>query len=239
MADRLKDAVVLLTGAAGGIGTALTEALLRAGVAEIIAAGRETPPPQARVRAELLDVTDAAEVRALAERLDGRVSVVIHCAGVNGNRRLFTPGYEDAARLEMAVNYFGLLNLADAFAPAMRARRGGVFVNLLSLLSHVNLPNMASYCASKAAAHSLTQALRAELSRDGVLVCGVYPAVVDTSMSAHIPGAKLAPAELALLIVQGIAQGAEDIFPGPAEAAFRQFVADPKAMERGMAARLP
>ncbi|MGE0331789.1 MAG: SDR family NAD(P)-dependent oxidoreductase [Ramlibacter sp.] len=239
MADRLKNTVVVLTGAGGGIGTALTEALLQAGVAEIIATGRETPEPQPRVRAELLDVTDAGSVHALAERLGNRVSVVIHCAGVNGNRRLFTPGYEDGARLEMAVNYFGLLNLAAAFAPAMRARRNGVFVNLLSLLSHVNLPHMATYCASKAAAHSLTQALRAELSRDGVLVCGVYPAVVDTSMSSHIPGTKLAPAELAQLIVQGIEQGAEDIFPGPAEAAYRQFVADPKGMERGMAARLP
>jgi NAD(P)-dependent dehydrogenase (short-subunit alcohol dehydrogenase family) len=52
MAERLKDPVVLLTGAGGGIGTALTEALLAAGVAEIIAAGRGHPPAHARVRPE-------------------------------------------------------------------------------------------------------------------------------------------------------------------------------------------
>lgn len=238
MAERLKNAVVLLTGAGGGIGRALTEALLAAGAAEIISAGRNHPPAHPRVREEAVDITHLPAVRALAERYADRVTVVIACAGVNANQRLFTPDFEVAARREMDVNYFGLLNLATAFAPAMQARGSGLFVHLLTFLSHVNLPLMAGYCASKAAAHSLTQALRAELGRSGVQVCGVYPAVVDTAMSRNIPGPKLAPAELAQALVRAIEDGVEDVYPGPAADAYRMYAADPKAAERRMAARL-
>lgn len=238
MAERLKDAVVLLTGATGGIGSALTETLLAAGVAEIVSAGRQPPPAHPRVRHEAVDITHLPTVRSLAERRADRVSVVIACAGVNANQRLFTEGFEAAARREMEVNYFGLLNLAAAFGPAMQARGSGLFVHLLTFLSHVNLPLMAGYCASKAAAHSLTQALRAEFARSGVRVCGVYPAVVDTAMSRAIPGPKLSPAELAQAVVQAIDSGAEDVYPGAAAEAYRAYVADPKAAERRMAARL-
>lgn len=238
MAERLKDAVVLLTGAGGGIGAALTEALLAAGAAEIISAGRNHPPAHPRVRQETVDITHLPSLRALAERCAQRVTVVIACAGVNANQRLFTPGFEAAARREIDVNYFGLLNLAATFAPAMQARGSGLFVHLLTFLSHVNLPTMASYCASKAAAHSLTQALRAELGRSGVQVCGVYPAVVDTAMSRDIPGPKLAPAELAQAILQAIASGTEDLYPGVAATAYQQYAADHKDAERRMASRL-
>jgi len=137
------------------------------------------------------------------------------------------------------VNYFGLLNLAAAFAPAMQARGSGLFVHLLTFLSHVNLPLMAGYCASKAAGHSFTQALRAEVGRSGVHVCGVYPTVVDTAMSRDIAGPKLAPAELAQVILQAMESGAEEVYPGPAAAAYALYAADPKAAERRMAARLP
>jgi NAD(P)-dependent dehydrogenase (short-subunit alcohol dehydrogenase family) len=238
VAERLKGAVVLLTGAGGGIGAALTEALLAAGAAEIISTGRNHPPAHPRVRQETVDITHLPSLRALAERCAQRVTVVIACAGVNANQRLFTPGFEAAARREIDVNYFGLLNLAATFAPAMQARGSGLFVHLLTFLSHVNLPTMASYCASKAAAHSLTQALRAELGRSGVQVCGVYPAVVDTAMSRDIPGPKLAPAELAQAILQAIASGTEDLYPGVAATAYQQYAADHKDAERRMASRL-
>ncbi len=239
MAERLKDAVVLLTGAGGGIGTALTEALLAAGVAEIVSAGRGHPPAHARVRQETVDVTDLSAVKTLAQRCAERVTVVIACAGVNANQRLLTPGFEAAARREMEVNYFGLINLAAAFAPAMQARGSGLFVHLLTFLSHVNLPLMAGYCASKAAGHSFTQALRAEVGRAGVQVCGIYPTVVDTAMSRNLAGPKLAPAERAPASLQAIENGADEAYPGPAAAAYELYLADPKAAERRMAARLP
>ena len=56
----------------------------------------------------------------------------------------------------------------------MKRRNAGLIVNLSTILAHVNLPLMGSYCASKAALHSLTQGVRAELAPWGVRVMGVY-----------------------------------------------------------------
>lgn len=238
MSERIQGAVVLVTGAGGGIGSVLSQALLDAGAAELISVGRDHPPEHPRVRRETLDVGDAAALQALAQRCADRVDIVIACAGVNANQRLLTLGFEAAARREMEVNCFGLLNLATAFAPAMQARGQGQFVHLLSFLAHVNLPLMAGYSASKAAGHSLTQALRAELAASGVRVTGVYPTVVDTSMSAGLSGPKLTPAELVQDIVQAIQNGDEDVYPGAAAQAFQAYTADPKTVERRMASRL-
>ena len=66
----------------------------------------------------------------------------------------------------------------------MKRRNAGLIVNMATILAHVNLPLMGSYCASKAALHSLTQGIRAELLPWGVRVMGVYPGAVDTAMSA-------------------------------------------------------
>lgn len=107
----IEKSVVFVTGASGGIGAALVDALRQAGAAEIIAAGREA-----------LDVTDAAAVRRVTAGCASRVDIVINSAGVNANRRLLTDGFETAARQELEVNYFGLLNVAAAFAPARRRR---------------------------------------------------------------------------------------------------------------------
>ena len=127
----------------------------------------------------------------------------------------------------------------DSMSDGQFAVLAGLFVHLLTFLSHVNLPLMAGYCASKAAGHSFTQALRAEVGRAGVQVCGIYPTVVDTAMSRDLAGPKLTPAELAQAILQAIESGAEDAYPGPAAAAYELYLADPKAAERRMAARLP
>lgn len=233
----VENAVVLVTGAAGGIGSALVAALRDAGAAEIIAAARRDAPAMPGVTPLQMDITDEADVARAAAAFAPRVDILINNAGYNANRRLLSEGWLGAARQEMEANYFGLLHMVHAFAPAMRARRRGTIVNLLTFLAHVNHPAMASYCASKAAAHSLTQALRAELAPAGVHVCGVFPTAVDTAMSRDVPGPKLSPAQLAADVIEAIRSGAEDLYPGMAEQAYRQFRLDPKQMERQMAQR--
>jgi hypothetical protein len=95
---------------------------------------------------------------------------------------------------------------------------------MLSFLSHVSVPQMATYCASKAAAHSLTQSLRQSLRPRGITVCGVYPTAVDTAMSRDFPGAKLAPAELARMIVDAVESGVEELYPAPAREQYLQLL---------------
>jgi NAD(P)-dependent dehydrogenase (short-subunit alcohol dehydrogenase family) len=235
----VEGAVVLVTGAAGGIGRALVGALRGAGAAEIIAADRGEVDWPSGVTPLKLDVTQPAAVERAAARVADRVDILINNAGFNGNLRLFSDDFVAVARREVEVNYFGLLHMAAAFAPEMRRRGRGTIVNLLTFLGHVNLPLMASYCASKAAAHSITQALRAELGAAGVRVLGVYPTVVDTPMSRNVQAPKLAPAQLALDLIDAIRAGAEDVYPGTAAGAYRELLADPKQVERRMALRLP
>jgi NAD(P)-dependent dehydrogenase (short-subunit alcohol dehydrogenase family) len=89
-----------------------------------------------------------------------------------------------ASEHEMRVNYFGTLAMCRAFAPILGANGGGAIVNVLSILARVNLPQAGSYSVSKAAAWSLTQALRGQLAAQNTLVIGVMPGFVDTDMTS-------------------------------------------------------
>jgi NAD(P)-dependent dehydrogenase (short-subunit alcohol dehydrogenase family) len=230
---------VLVTGAFGGIGSELVKAFLQAGAARVIAAGRSLPAsvPE-RVSTLQLDVTSTASVADAAARVGDGVDIVVNNSGVNANQRLLGADLA-AARQEMDVNFFGLMRMFQAFAPAMKERGSGTFVNMLTVLAHANLPIMATYCASKAAALSLTQAMRAELEPFGLRVCAVLPAAVDTSMSADIPPPKLSPAQLAADVVAALREGMDDIYPGAAAGLRQSLQKDAKAVERMLASRLP
>lgn len=230
--------VALVVGASGGIGTALVSALLDAGAREVIAASRRPAvSTDSRVIPVRMDLTSAASVLEAAQVYGALVDWVICVGGVNSNHRL--DHYDErAAREEMETNYFGLINVYRAFAPSMKERRCGAFVNVLSVLALVNHPMMATYCASKAAALSLTQAMRAELATFGVRVHAVMPPAVDTRMSSHIPQPKLTPAAFAQQMVDSLLSGTEDIYPGAAAALRDSIRSDPKAVEQTFASRL-
>jgi len=138
----------------------------------------------------------------------------------------------------MEVNYFGTLAMIHAFEPAMRRRGSGTIVNIMSMAAHISYPTMGSYSASKAALHSMTQALRAEISRYGIRLISVFPPVVDTRMSAHLGIPKIPPRQVADAVVAAVQDGREDVFVGPAADIYREFREDPKAMERKLAQRI-
>ena len=140
----------------------------------------------------------------------------------------------------MAVNYDGTYATIRAFVPVLGANGGGHVVNVLSLLSLASTPPMTGYSASKAAAHSLTQALRPVLAARGITVHGVYPAGIDTDMLAGVDVPKVPPAEVAARLLDGLAAGEEDIFPDAnAQAMSIVWRSDPKAVERALAGVAP
>jgi NAD(P)-dependent dehydrogenase (short-subunit alcohol dehydrogenase family) len=138
----------------------------------------------------------------------------------------------------MQVNYFGTLSMCRAFAPVLARNGGGAVVNVLSILSRVSTPRLASYAASKAAGFSLTQSVRAELAAQRTLVVGVMPAFVDTEMARKAPGPKMDPRELASAIVDAVEGEVEDVYPGEAARVAIGLQRDPKAVERQFAALL-
>ena len=239
---QIEGAVAFVSGANGGIGQALVRALLEGGAAKIYAAARNPAVLDDLVRGSdgkvvpvTLDVTRDADVTAAAEAAPD-TSLLINNAGFNSNTRMLAEPSLDNAEREMAVNYFGTLRMIRAFAPILKANGGGAMVNMLSILARVNLPIMATLCASKAATLSLTQAARAELAGQRTTVIGVMPGAVDTRMTAMLDIPKMAPADVAAAILTAVESGEEDIYPGDmAQGVSAGLAADPKAVEKEFA----
>ena len=224
---------LVVTGANRGLGRSLVEALLDRGANKVYAAARNPAAvlDDPRVVAVALDLLDR-ETIAAAARQAGDASVLIN----NASTAAFAaPLDADPAtvRNEMQVNYDGTFDVIRAFVPVLERNGGGAIVNLLSLLSLASAPPMAGYSASKAAAHSLTQALRPVLTAKNISVHGVYPAGIDTDMLAGIQAPKTPPRQVAEGVLDGLAADEEDIFPDPnAQAMAATWRSDPKAFER-------
>jgi short-subunit dehydrogenase len=236
MTETIKGSTVLITGATGGIATALIAALTARGAKKIYAAARDPSALAASDRLVPLrmDVTSDDDVnKAAAVATD--ITLLINNAGVNHNTAFLLAADMSIAREELECNYLAPLRVTRAFAPALIANKGAV-LNMLTILSRVNLPFMGSYCASKAAALSLTQGLRAELGPRGVRVAAALPGAVDTRMTAGLPIPKMSPAEAATEILDGFESGEEEIYVGDMARGLAEGLAkDPKGVERQLA----
>lgn len=203
---QIEGTVALVTGANRGIGKAFVDALLERGAAKVYAGVRDpatvtTADP--RVRAVRLDVTDAAQVAAVAIELDD-VQLVVNNAGV-AHPGTPTAASPEGARAELDVNYFGLIAMTQAFTPVLAG--GGAFVNVLSVASWVASPLLSTYAASKAAAWSFSNAARVELKRQDTQVVGVHVGFVDTDLTAALDVEKVEPAAVAAVALDAVEAG--------------------------------
>lgn len=236
MARSIENTVALVTGANGSVGQELVSALLARGATKVYAAGRDigTVAIRERVVPLQLDVTSDNDVAAVVS-VAGDLSLLINNAGTNHNTAFLRASHLEFAREELEVNYLGPLRLVRAFAPTLVANDGAV-INVLAALAHVNFPYMGSYCASKAAALSLTQGLRGELRDQGVDVVAAIPGAIDTPMTAALDIPKMTSAEVAQELLDGFVQGQEDVYIGEmAKTLARDIRDDPKAVERQVA----
>lgn len=208
---KLEGSVVFITGANRGLGRALAEAALAAGAAKVYAAARDPATVDlAGVIPVRLDVTDPTQIAAAAA-LCRDVTLLINNAGVLLPGALLAEGTLDDARREFETNFFGPWAVVQAFAPALAANGGGAVLNILSALSWVTLPGLASYSASKAATWALSNGLRQELRAQGTQVTSLHVAYMDTDMARGVQAPKTSPAEVARLALQGVAEGAFEV----------------------------
>ncbi len=236
---KIEGAIVFVTGTNRGLGLQLVKALKTMGAAKIYAASRTGELTEEGTIPVKLDITHPDEIAAAAA-LAQVTTLLINNAGINHAAPLLNPLQDDSARLEMEVNYFGPLAMCRAFAPILGANGGGALVNILTIASLVNMPVMGSLSASKAAAFSLTQGVRAQLAKQGTLVVGVMPGAVDTDMAKHFPPPKLDPAEAARIILEAVENGVEDVYPGDmAQGIAQGFASDWKRVEKDFALYLP
>ena len=242
---------VLITDGKTAVGQALVRALIEAG-ADQVWVGHAEPwkrlPGLAALR-ELsqvtlvpLDVTDARSVKDVAGEFGARVDILVNNVEVHRAHGIASRHGTEVARAEMEVNYLGLLRLAQEFAPVMRARGADgqssavAWVNLLSIFALSNFPAHGTYSASKAAALSLAQCLRAEMRPAGLRVVNVFPGPLDDEWNQLLPPPKLAPGALAGAVVGALRDGVEDVYPGDvAQEWLARFRESPKVLERELA----
>jgi NAD(P)-dependent dehydrogenase (short-subunit alcohol dehydrogenase family)/uncharacterized OB-fold protein len=242
---------VLITDGKTRVGQALTRALVGAG-ADLVWVGHAEPWKQFPGLAELkdlpqvslvpLDVTDARSVKEAAGEFGVKVDILINNVEVHRTHGITSRYGTDVARAEIEANYLGLLRLAQEFGPVMRLRGADgqssavAWVNLLSIFALSNYPPHGTYSASKAAALSLAQCLRAEMRPAGLRVINVFPGPIEDEWNQLLPPPKLAPEAVARAVVAALKDGVEDVYPGDvAQEWLARWRESPKVLERELA----
>jgi short-subunit dehydrogenase len=209
MPFKLNNRVVVLTGAASGIGAALAQHLASKG-AHLALVDRDSPALEAitqtvrrtglPVRSYVADLSDPAAIQQLPEAVHaalGPASLLINNAGIT-----LTGNFEQATAEQfdrvMAINFHAPVVMVRAFLPQLRSSGSAQIVNLSSLFGIIGVPGQVAYCASKFALRGFSEALRAELLTTGIGVTVVHPGGIRTKILASADsGAGMDPAESA------------------------------------------
>lgn len=196
--------VVLITGAASGLGWALTEAFIASGDRVVMADRNESLllrratecADRSRVLSFTCDVTDRQQLAGLvftAERCFGRVDILVNNAGVT-HRSPAAKTDPAVLRKVMAVDWQGPVDLTLLLLPMLK-KSHGMIINIGSMAGWMPVPGRAAYCAAKSALAQFFEVLRLEIEADGVHVLNVYPSFLDTPIEENALGADGLPAE--------------------------------------------
>lgn len=195
----LRDKVVVITGAASGIGRALALDLAGKGallaLSDVDEAGLAGTVELARaagareVRSDRLDVADRAAFAAYADAVAdqfGRVNVVVNNAGVALAGDLLDLEYDDIDWI-IGINFWGVVHGTKAFLPHLIASGEGHVVNISSLFGLISMPGQSMYNATKYAVRGMTEALREEMLVAGhpVGVTSVHPGGIKTAIARN------------------------------------------------------
>ncbi len=198
MEIRFDGQVVLITGAAGGIGRALSRGFADAG-ADVVMADRDADGVERaaaavrdrtgrRVHAYPIDIADRPACRALALRVAAEAGAIHHLinnAGIDGKAEVGSDEADAVWDRVIGVNLNGVYNMTRAFVDQIIRNRGTI-LNVGSTMSFVGQPRMTAYTASKAAIHNFTQSLAIELAPHGVRVNMLAPGVMETGLTTGL-----------------------------------------------------
>jgi len=197
----IREKVVVVTGASAGIGRATAKLFAGQGAKVVLAA--RTPDKLASLAAELhnqhfealsvpTDMRDRAAVANLIEKTTerfGRIDILINNAGqaAAGSVAEVAP---DHFRAIFLLNVFGPLYAIQAAAPKMRAKGGGLIINISSMVTKMNIPGLGAYAATKCALNMLSDTARVELASDNIRIITVYPRLTATDFGKNSLGSQ-------------------------------------------------
>jgi len=229
-----KEEVVVITGAASGMGRAYALAFAREGarlalcdvdgegLKETVAslAGFTTQSPLVSV----FDISEEDAMFAFAEQVKqtlGPALVLINNAGIEGSAKpVWTTSRADFERV-MGVNYFGVVHGTRAFLPQMMAENRGAIVNVSSIFGLVGTPNHADYCGSKFAVRGFTEALMVELIESPIQVHLLHPGGIRTNIARQSHSQNFAqhffkttPEQVATVVIRAIRKNTPRIVYG-------------------------
>ncbi len=230
---KLKDRVVILTGATEGIGRATAYLLAKAGCKVALAArtnylllglANELEGAGYSAIAVPTDMGNTKQAAALAKitaEAYGKIDVVINNAAI-GIRDDVTHLQEFDARTVMDVNYFGPVALIQAALPYLKVNPdGGLIINVSSIMGKRAMPGIAGYCASKGALENMADSLRLEVQEHNIRVSTVYPGVTSTRFNDNSMGSSRAgrgrlsgipPERVAMAIIKTIKREPRDVY---------------------------
>jgi 3-oxoacyl-[acyl-carrier protein] reductase len=188
--------VVLLTGAAGGIGKATGKALAQEGMILVLTDVKEEEVKElAEELGKLtptlplyLDVTEpSCCAEAVRKSLDnfGRIDILINNAGITKDRLLMRMNEEDWRKV-LEVNLYGAFNCSKAVVKCMMRQRRGKIINISSIVACMGNVGQVNYAASKAGLIGLTKAMARELAPFGITVNCILPGFIHTEMTMRI-----------------------------------------------------
>lgn len=238
----VRDKVVVITGAARGIGQEFARSLAAAGASIVAADINDCSATLGLIEAQgtkaigvTLDVGDAVSAVGMATAATqafGRIDALINNAALYGALRggRFDAIAEADWDAAMAVNVKGIWNCCKAAVPAMRSAGGGSIINLASLAATYGMPFALHYTTSKAAVIGLTRGLARELGRDRIRVNALAPSAVLTEGTREFFGDK---ADRALEVIKSGQSIQRNLAPSDLAGAVTWLVSDASCFVTG------
>lgn len=216
---------VLITGGTSGIGLALAKRFLREGNAVIVTGtnAQKAEAVQQELPALTVELADMRDFQALEKLVHHYpdVNILINNAGVQYNYDFADPaiGPEQIAT-ELDINLLGPLHLTKLFLPQLLRHPTAAIINVSSGLGIVPKQSAPVYCASKAALHSFTKALRWQLEGTSVRVFEIIPPIVDTAMTQGRGHGKITPEALVQEFWRGFSHDRDEMRIGKTKLLF-------------------